>query len=184
MSVRRMQGWALVVSGLLALLWILNSDSSVIRALLTVGAVLLILGVPAIGTVQRFSTLGWLGIVLVEVAAIVALVINLTGSGGGSGLTNALPLVAALAGAVGRVIVGWLTTRQKMLPAWAGWAFMAEGVINFLGGLVSISALSPVLGAVVPLLGAAALVGYGLGIIRHEGAAVPFTEAVPVTGKK
>lgn len=184
MSIRRMQGWALILSALLSLLAILRADSPVIKALLLAGAVLLILGVPAVGTMQRFGTLGWAAIVLVELGAIAALALNLVASAGGTGLSDAFPFGAALAGALGRVIVGWLTTRETILPAWAGWAFIAEGVINFLGGLVSIPALSTALGFIVVLLGAAALIGFGLGIIRHEAAGMPFAEAIPATGKK
>lgn len=184
MNIRRLQGWALIISGLLGLLGILGSDSLALRAVLIAGVILLILGVPAIGAVERLGSVGLAGLILVELAAVVALLVNLMPGFGNDSAAGALPLVSALAGALGRVIVGWITARGRVFPAWAGWAFMLEGVLNLAGGLVAAPAMASVFGIVLPLVGAAALIGYGLGIVRHDAAARPLSEAIPATGKK
>ncbi len=171
MGMRRAQGWALIISALLGLLAILNSDSPVLRVLLIVGGVLLILGVPAIAAVQHMGTLGMVGIILIELAAIIALVVNIMAMGGSVAMGEAIPLASALAGALGRVIVGWLTTRENVFSAWVGWAFIAEGILNLLGGFVSAAPLGAALGVLLPIVGAAALIGYGLGIVRNEAGA-------------
>jgi len=168
MNIRRLQGWALIISGLLGLLSMLQSNSPVVRVLLIVGGALLIVGVPAIEAVQRLGMLGVAGIILIELAAITALVVNVIGSGGAV-MNSAIPFASALAGALGRVIVGWLTSRQKIFPAWAGWAFIVEGLLNLLGGIIEVPLLTPIVMVVLPLAGAVALLGYGMGILRAEG---------------
>ncbi len=184
MSMRRAQGWALIISAVLSLLAILGSDAVVLRGLLLVGAMLLIVGVPAIGSVQQFGAAGTVGIVLIELAALVALVLNLMAFGSSSSMGGPIPFASALAGALGRVIVGWLTTRENVFPDWAGWAFIAEGLLNFVGGLIQSPAAATALGVVLPLIGAAALIGYGLGILRHEGAPIPATGSATAATKK
>lgn len=167
MSIRRAQGWALIASAVIALLSIIGSDSSFFRILFILGAVLLILGVPAIQLVQRSGMLGWAGILLIELGAIIALAMNLTATGGSAVVGPAVPLISALAGALGRVIVGWLTTRTRVFPSWTGWAFIAEGVLNFLGGVMAPSLFTSAVGLIVPLVAAAALAGYGWGIVQQ-----------------
>src|SRR5512138_991960 len=139
MGIRRLQGWALVIAGLIGLLSIIGSNSSIFKILFIIGALLLTVGAPAIESLQRSGTLGWVGIALIELAALAALALNLMASGASMAETSAIPLGSALAGALGRVIVGWLTTRARVFPAWAGWAFIAEGVLNFLGGILAAS---------------------------------------------
>ncbi len=181
MSVRRMQGWALIASALLGLLVMLRSDSSVAKILLTLGTVLLILGVPAIGSFQRLGTVGLVGIVLIEIAAIIALGVSVLAL---AGISDVILLASALAGALGRVVVGWIASREKVFPAWAGWAFIAEGVLNLIGGLIATPAIAAFLGMLLPLIGAVAFAGFGLVIIRHDEARTALTEPVPALTKK
>ncbi len=65
------------------------------------------------------------------------------------------------------MIVGWFTTRRNVFPAWAGWALIAEGLLNLVGGLVS---GGPIFGILVALLGAAALFGYGGWLLQERRA--------------
>ncbi len=184
MSMHRAQGWALIISALLSLLGILGSEAPVLRVLLPVGAILFILGVPAIGAVQRFGLAGTFGMVLIEIAAVIALLLNLMAFASSAGVGGAIPFASALAGALGRIIVGWLTTREDIFPAWVGWAFIAEGLLNFLSGLFQSPAAAPFIGVILSLIGAAALIGYGLGILRHGGALIPSTGSAAAATKK
>ncbi len=184
MSMHRAQGWALVISALLSLLAILGSDASVLRVLLLVGAILFILGVPAIGAVQRLGMAGTFGIILIEIAAVIALLLNLMAFASSASVGGAIPFASALGGALGRIIVGWLTTREDIFPAWVGWAFIAEGLLNFISGLIQSPAAASIIGVIVPLIGAAALIGYGVGILRHEGAPIPATGSAAAATKK
>ncbi len=184
MSMQRAQGWALIISALLSLLGILGSDAPVLRDLLLIGAILFILGVPAIAAVQRLGVAGTVGIILVEIAAVIALLLNLVAFVSSASIGGAIPFSSALAGALGRVIVGWLTTRENVFPAWVGWAFIAEGLLNFLSGLIQSPAAASALAVVLPLIGAAALVGYGLGILRQERAPIASTGSAASVAKK
>jgi hypothetical protein len=168
MNFRRFQGWALIVSGVIDLLSLIRSDSTFFRVLLLVGTVLLIVGVPAIESVQRSGTPGLIGIILIELGAILALVLNFMALGGSADLGAALPLTSALAGAIGRVIVGLVTVQKKVFAPWIGWAFIIEGLVNLVGGVFAVPLLSATAGVVVPIVGAAALLGYGWGIVSRS----------------
>lgn len=165
MNFRRIQGWALVVSALIALLSLVAGSISFFHYLNILGILLFIIGVPAIQSVQPMGTAGLIGILLLELAAVISLVLNLSG---GSGLGDSLPLISALAGLLGRLIVGWLTTQKRVFPAWVGWAFMLEGLLNFIGGIVHLGSLGSLDVIVATLLAAAALFGYGLGITQKS----------------
>jgi hypothetical protein len=168
MSIRRLQGWALVAGGPVGLLTLLRSDSPFFRILFLVGTLLFMAGVPAIDSVQSFGILGLIGIILLELGALIALVLGLMALGGGSDVNAAMPFTSALAGGVGRVIIGWLTVERKSFAPWIGWAFLVEGLLNFLGFVMQAAFLGPILALVVPIVGAAALIGYGWGIVSYS----------------
>lgn len=167
MSMRRLQGWALIVSALIDLVALVKADSPLVTAIFIIGALLFILGVPVIQSVQDGGTAALVGTILLELGAIIVLVVNIMMLSGNSGFSPAIPFASALAGVLGRFIVGWITTQRKVFTPWVGWAFIIEGLLNFLGGILQLGALAPVIGIVVPLVGAAALFGYGWGVVRY-----------------
>jgi hypothetical protein len=71
---------------------------------------------------------------------------------------------SALAGMLGALIVGWLTATEHVFPAWAGWVYMAQGVLKFITGPFKFNSLA---GELVPILQAAALFAYGYSV-DHE----------------
>ncbi len=166
MSMRRLQGWALIVSAAIVLLALVRADSPVMTAIFIVGALLFILGVPVIQSVQHGGAAGLIGTILLELGAVIALLVNIMMLSGSAGFGQAIPFTSALAGALGRLVVGWITTQKKVFAPWIGWAFIVEGILNFLGGVLQLGALAPVISIIVPLVGAAALFGYGWGAIR------------------
>lgn len=111
MRVRRLQGWGLVVAGVLGLLVLVRSRSALFSAAFVVRALLLILGLPVIHAIEPSGIGGLLGIILVELGAVIALVLNLTAAPGGAGLGSVVPFGGAGAAAIRRRVVGWLTSR-------------------------------------------------------------------------
>ncbi|MEW5939418.1 MAG: hypothetical protein AB1750_07145 [Chloroflexota bacterium] len=108
-----------------------------------------------------------LGIILIELAAVIALGINLLA---GPEVSEALIQTSVLAGALGRILVGWLTARSNVFPAWAGWTFLLQGIINLAGYiyLYDLGTFGSVLGTATFLLDSFAAFGYGLGIVRRQ----------------
>jgi hypothetical protein len=168
MNIRRLQGAVLIISAVIDLVGLIGSGTSAVRFLFLIGALLLIFGVLAIEPVQQAGTLDWVGIALIELAAIIALMLNILSMSGGGNLSIAIPLTSAILGGIGRVVVGWLSTRRNVFPVWAGWAFIAEGVLNFIGGLLGNAPFAEPVGILVALLGAAALFAYGWGIMQRS----------------
>lgn len=164
MSIRRLQGWALIVSAVLGLVDLTGLGPPVI---VVIGILLFMFGVPAIQSVQPSGRSMMVGVILVEFAALIALGFRIDLLSEGSAIGAALPLASAIAGSLGRVIIGWLTTREKVFAPWVGWAFILEGVLILLGGVLPLPALASLVGGLSQPVGAAALAGYGVGIIRH-----------------
>jgi hypothetical protein len=167
MNIRRLQGWALIVGAVIDLVALINFDSPVFKVLFILGALLFMFGVPAIESFQHSGALGWVGIALLELGAIIAIVVNASAMSGGSNFSSAIPFISALAGALGRLLVGGLTFQKRVFAPWVGWAFIVEGLLNFLGGVLQIGALAPITGLLVPLVGAAALFGYGREVMQY-----------------
>ncbi len=167
MDLRRLQGVALIVSAVIDLVGLIGAGTSPVRFLFMLGALLLIFGVLAIEPVQQAGSLDWVGIGLIVLAAAIALVVNFMSTSGAGPSSDLVPVASAIFGAAGRVIVGWFTTRRNVFPAWAGWALIAEGLLNLVGGLVS---GGPIFGILVALLGAAALFGYGGWLLQERRA--------------
>ncbi len=172
MNIHRLQGAALIISAVIDLIGLIGSGTSAVRYLFVLGALLLMFGIPAVQSLQPAGTLGWIGIGLIELAALIVLILNVTTVSGAGVVSSAIPLLSALAGGIGRVIVGWITTRRDVFPQWVGWAFIAEGVLNFIGGLLNAAPLASAIGIIVALLGAAALLGYGWFIMNRSAGGV------------
>lgn len=155
MSGRRLQGLALILSAACFLLGLFVSQTGTF--FFVIGNILFILGIPAIHSAQPTGSLGLAGIILLELAALIALAFQLNMVP--SNLGSSLSLTSALAGMLGSLIVGWLTTREQVFPAWIGWAFMAQGLLNFFGGMVNLAA--GVLPIFLAVLHAVVLFAYG-----------------------
>jgi len=166
MNIRRLQGWALLLSAICLLVGrflptLPIANGAVILAIL--GTILLIFSIPAIQALQPEGLVGWIGIVLIELAALIALAFQLD-------LVSAsgLALISAILGMLGRVVTGWLTIRDNKFPAWAGWAFLVAGVLNLVGGFVGLGIVAEVVFIIGILLEALALLGYGARLTRQE----------------
>lgn len=169
MNFRRFQGWALVINALIGLLVLISGDMPFFRLLFVIGPLLFIVGVPAIQSVQPMGRAGLVGIILLELAAVIALGVSLFFLKGGASVGNAIIFTSVMAGALGGVIVGSLTIRQKEFPAWAGWAFLLQGLLRPTGLFdIDLGTLGTVIGAIIILLGSAALFGYGFVIVRRQ----------------
>ena len=169
MNTRRLQGWALAAAAVLGLLVLVRSGSTIFPVAFVVGGILLIVGLPAIHAIEPSGTGGLIGLILVELGAVIAVVFNLVAAFGGSGLGSVVPFIGAAAAGIGRLVVGWLTSRGRVFAPWAGWAFIISGLVNFVGGLLATGVLASALGILAPLAEAVALIGYALAIQRSSG---------------
>ncbi len=131
MSVRRLQGLALLLSAVCLLLGAFGPRTVIF---VTIGIILFILAIPAVYSTQPTGWIGLAGIVLLELAALIALGFRLDLVP--PSLGDSLSLTSAILGMLGAVIVGWLTTREHVFPAWVGWVFMVQGLLNFLGWVI------------------------------------------------
>jgi hypothetical protein len=165
MNVRRLQGLALIVSAVCFLLGLFGPQSlSLIGPQATtfyviVGIILFMLGIPAVYSVQPTGWIGLAGIVFLELAAFIPLIFRLNMVP--SGLADSLSLTSALAGMMGAVIVGWLTTREHVFPAWLGWAFIAQGLLNFFTGVFNMGSLRGAIPIFLPILVVVVQFAYG-----------------------
>jgi hypothetical protein len=165
MTLRRIQGWALVVSAVCLLLGSFLPPTNFSLSFIVVGTILLILSSPSLQTAQNGGRTGWIGILLLEIAAFIALAFQL-GFVKDTTLANGLGLTSAITGMLGRFSLGGLTIRRKILPMWVGWAFLLSGVLNLLGGFLGFGSLGGIVSIAAILLEVAALLGYGYGFAR------------------
>lgn len=173
MSYRQLGGWALLggglISAVLALLMLFNVPASdALRVVQLVATLLVIVGLPAIQLTQPTTgQLGWLGIGLMELAAVIAFIVVSISWLTSADIPSAVPFISALAGLAGYVLVGYLTIRAHIFPAWTGWALAAVGVVNFAAGLLPASAALAVIAGLFALAGAVAIAGYGWSIVQR-----------------
>src|SRR5690606_39083086 len=102
--------------------------------------------------------------------AVIALGFQLLNLALSPSIENLLIWTSILGGTLGRLIVGWLTTRHRVFPAWVGWAFIVEGLLSFLGGVVDLGSFTNVFSTIVILAGVIALLGYGYYLFRPRPA--------------
>jgi hypothetical protein len=157
MNIRRLQGLALILSAVCLLLAAFLGENSIV---LTVGVILFILGIPAIYSAQPTGWIGLAGIVFLELAALIALGFRLH-MVPPSSLGDSLSLASAILGMLGAVIIGWLTTKGHVFPAWVGWAFMIQGLLNFITGLFNISSQGRPFLILIPILQTVVTFAYG-----------------------
>jgi hypothetical protein len=172
MNVLRLQGLALIVSSMCLVLGLFGPQSisligpQATSFYLLLGIVLFMLGIPAVYSVQSTGWIGLAGILLLEIAALIPLIFRLRMVS--SGLDGALSLTGALAGMLGAIIVGWLTTRERVFPAWLGWAFIAQGLLNFFTGVFNLGNLTGAIPIYLPILSVVVQSAYGYLIYQQS----------------
>jgi hypothetical protein len=164
MNVRRLQGLALIISAVCFLLGLFGSQATTFYV--TVGIILFMLGIPAVYSVQPTGWIGLAGIVLLELASFIALLFRLNMMP--SGLADSMSLTSALAAMLGAVITGWLTTRGNVFPAWVGWAFIAQGLLNFFTGVFNMGSLIGMIPIFLSVLSVVVQFAYGYFIYRQS----------------
>ena len=165
MNIRRLQGLALMASAVCFLIGLLGPQSLALigqqasEFFVIAGILLFIVGIPAVNSAQPTGWVGLAGIGLLIVASLIALLFrfNLVPSG----LEGSLSLTSAVAGMLGALITGWLTVREHVFPAWLGWAFIAQGFLNFFTGVISLGPLTGMIPVFLPLLVVAVYFAYG-----------------------
>lgn len=172
MNIRRFQGLALIISAICFLLGLFGPQSlSLISPQATsfyniAGIILFMLGIPAIYSAQPTGLIGLVGIILLELAAFIPLLFwsNMMPSS----LASSLSLSSALAGMLGAVIIGWLTIREHVFPAWLGWAYLAYGILNFITGQINFRSLQGMIPFFISVLSIVVQFAYGYFIYRQS----------------
>ena len=160
MNLQRLQGLALILSAVCLLLGLFVAPAAAF--FIVTSTILFIVGIPAIQSAQPTGTIGLVGIVLLVLAALIALGFRL-GLVPDS-LGSSLAPISALAGMLGAVIIGWLTKQEHVFPAWLGWAFIAQGLLNLIAGLLD---FGPSAAIVLAVLQAVVTFAYGYFIYQE-----------------
>jgi hypothetical protein len=172
LDTRLLAGWALVISGLVNVVFsvvvIFNlPQPGALMIIVSLATLLLIVGLPAVQLSQPATGWpGWLGIGLMELAAVIAFVVSLLSLLTSLNIPSGVPFTSALAGMIGDILVGLLTIRARVFPAWIGWALAISGVVNFAGGLLPNQPWLPVVVGLFEIAGAVAIAGYGWSIVQ------------------
>lgn len=186
MNVRRLQGLALIVSAVCLLLGLFGPQSislvgpQATTFYLIAGGILYILGIPAVNSAQPTGWLGLTGIVLLILAALIPLFFRFRMVP--SGLADGLSLTSALSGLLGAIIIGWITIREHVFPAWVGWAFLAHSLLNFMTGQLNTGFLKGMIPIFVPVLDVVAIFAYGYFVYQQSKKPTITSESkVPLT---
>jgi hypothetical protein len=171
MNVPRIQGLALMLSATGFIIGLLGPENigvlspQATRFFITVSVILFMLGIPGIHAAQPTGWMGLVGIALLELAALIALAFrfNMVPP---SGFGDNLSLTSAIAGMLGAIIIGWLTLRERVFPAWVGWGFLAYGLLNMILGQFDIGGATGALIFFLPILQSAVLFAYGYVIFQ------------------
>ena len=166
MNIRRVQGLALFLGAVFMPLALLDLEADYFRYLGLIGVLLFLFGVPAINTSQPSGPMGWVGILLILLAAVIAIGFRI-GVFGDTGLEDALIATSVIGALVGRIITGWVTIQKHVFSPWLGWALLAVGVINLTGSL-DLGSLGIAISIALTLFDAAVLAIYGIQIFRKN----------------
>lgn len=169
----RLSGWALILSALIFLFgfaWdhVLNGPYTLFTVMLgLVGNVLFLVGLPGIQQSQpQTGRPGQVGLILMGIGSVIAIIVNLLIRQFGVDIGDWVPLTSAIAGALGSLIVGWVTVRANVFRSWIGWLLMIGAILNILFPVLPPEAVF------ISQLGlftqSAALIGYGFSMLQRE----------------
>jgi hypothetical protein len=179
-SRRLIGGWALLANGFMTLLLVIGyevigGDAPILRVAGIVLSVLLLLGLSAIWGLQpQTGRPGQAGLWCLGIGAVIALVVRALSLGSQVDVGDLVPLLSAMFGLIGSVVVGWMTIRARVFPAVVGWLLIVGGVLNLLGGLTPAGLFTTLVGITSALAEAVATAGYGwtiVGSTRHHSQA-------------
>ena len=100
------------------------------------------------------------------IGAVIAIIANLLIRLAGVDVGDWIPLTSAIAGSLGSLIVGWLTTRVKMFRPWIGWLMIVGAILNILFPVLPPEAVF--ISQIGLFAQSAALIGYGITILRRD----------------
>ena len=169
----RLSGWALILSALIFLFgfaWdhLLNGPYTLFTVMLgIVGNILFLVGLPGIQQSQpQTGRPGQIGLILMAIGAVIAIIANLLIRLAGADVADWVPLTSAIAGALGSIIVGWLTIQVKVFRPWIGWLMIVGAILNILFPLLPPEAVF--ISQIGLFAQSAALIGYGLSMLQRD----------------
>ncbi len=169
----RLSGWALILSAIIFLFgfaWdhVLNGPYTLFTVMLgVVGDILFLIGLPGIQQSQpQIGRPGQIGLLLMGIGAVIAILANLLIRLAAVNIDDWVPLTSAIAGALGSLIVGWLTIKVKVFPSWIGWLMVVGAVLNILFPILPPQAVF--ISQIGLFAQSAALIGYGLSMLQRD----------------
>jgi hypothetical protein len=169
----RLSGWALILSALIFLFgfaWdhVLNGPFTLFTVMIgLVGNILFLIGLPGILQFQpQIGRSGQIGLLLMGIGAVIAIIANLLIRLAGVDLGDIVPLISAIAGSLGSLIVGWLTVQVKEFRPWIGWLLMVGAILNILFPFLPPEAVF--ISQIGLFAQSAALIGYGLSMLQRD----------------
>jgi hypothetical protein len=100
------------------------------------------------------------------IGAVIAIIANLLIRLAGADVADWVPLTSAIAGALGSIIVGWLTIQVKVFRPWIGWLMIVGAILNILFPLLPPEAVF--ISQIGLFAQSAALIGYGLSMLQRD----------------
>lgn len=188
-KIRKIQGWALLLSTAISIFFLAvnafveNLSSKPFLILMIVEGFLFILGISAVYAVQpQIGTFGKVGLILMTIPAFSQIgsnILLLQNSPDTTILTLVLLAPFFIEQRLGFLIylgytlVGWLIFRVRVFPAWAGWFFMANGILNIIYWFLvfrfmPLGSLTLIVYSLIALFGPLGLAGCGWKIIGND----------------
>ncbi len=179
----RLSGWALILSALIFIFgfaWdhLINGPFTPFTVMIgLVGNILFLVGLLGIFQIQpQIGRFGQVGLILMGLGAVIAIVANLLIRLAGTDVGDFVPLISAIAGCLGSLIVGWFTIRVKELRPWIGWLLIVGAILNILFPILPPEAVF--ISQIGLFAQSAALIGFGLSVLqRHH-----LISSGPITG--
>lgn len=176
MKLRQLGGWALLANAAIGVLLTVEmligggNTPTPVTIVQLLGFLLFIVGLPAIWALQpQTGRLGQLGLALMGLGAGIAFIVVAMYLAGSSTI-SLVAWSSAIAGGLGSVLVGWLTVKARVFPAWIGWLLLVTAVLNFATGYLSSGTVATLVGFMVGLALALPIAGYGWVIVQRSRA--------------
>lgn len=168
----RLSGWGLILSAVIFLFgftWdhLINGPFTFFTVMVgLVGNILFLAGLPGIQQSQpQTGRPGQAGLILLAIGTVIAIIANLFIRLFSIDIGDLVPLISAVAGSLGSLIVGWVTIRANVFRPWIGGLLMIGGILNLLFPIL------PPAVVFISQLGlfaeCAAQIGYGLTMLQR-----------------
>ncbi len=147
---------------------VLNGPYTLVTVMLgVVGDILFLVGLQGIQQSQlQTGRPGQIGLLFMGIGAMIAIIANLLIRLAAANIDDWVPLTSAIAGALGSLIIGWLTIQVKVFRPWIGWLMVVGVILNILFPILPPQAVF--ISQIGLFAQSAALIGYGLSMLQRD----------------